>query len=37
VEIIIENSNVSDKRKLKEYKEFIPAQLVIRESCGKRK
>jgi DNA-binding LacI/PurR family transcriptional regulator len=37
VEMIVENSMISDKRKLNEYKEFIPAQLVIRESCGKRK
>ncbi len=39
VKIIIENSKVSDKHKPKQYKEFIPAQLVIRESCcqGKHK
>ena len=33
VEIIIENSKISDKRKNKQYKELIPAKLVIRESC----
>lgn len=33
VEMIIENSKISDKSKSKQYKEFIPAKLVIRESC----
>ena len=34
VEIIIENSKISDNQKLKQYKEYIPARLVIRESCN---
>lgn len=33
VEIITENSKIPDNQKLKQYKEFIPAQLIIRESC----
>lgn len=34
VEIIVENSKIPDNQKLKQYNEFIPAQLIIRESCS---
>lgn len=34
VEMIVENSKIPDNKKLKQYNEFIPAQLIIRESCS---
>jgi len=34
VEIIVENSKIPENEKLKQYNEFIPAQLIIRESCS---
>jgi DNA-binding LacI/PurR family transcriptional regulator len=33
VEIIIENSKIPEKQKIKQYKELIPAKLLIRNSC----